>query len=74
MTRHQKKPEEMYSPIATEVHVAGGLHCKQRPDETLQESLQNFTDLAEKQWELTLLTLLFNYIFVYQNLYNNDIR
>ena len=38
----------MYSPIATEVHGASNLHHKQRPDETLQEYIQSFTDLTEK--------------------------
>ena len=38
----------VYSPIATEVHAASDAHCKQQPDETLQECIQNFTDLTEK--------------------------
>ena len=38
-------------PIATEVHAASDLHCKQRPDETLQEYIQTFTDLTEKAME-----------------------
>ena len=40
--------EEVYSPIATEVHAASDLHRKQWPAETLQEYIQNFTDLTEK--------------------------
>ena len=38
----------MYSLIPTEVHAASDLHHKQRPDETLQEYIQNFTDLTEQ--------------------------
>ena len=44
----RKLEEEVYSPIATEVHAASDLHRKQRPDQTLQEYIQNFTDLTEK--------------------------
>ena len=44
----RRKHEEVYSPIATEVHVVSNLHCKQRPDETLQEYIQSFMDLTEK--------------------------
>ena len=43
-----KKRLEVYFPIATEVHVASDLHWKQLPDETLQEYIQNFTDLTDK--------------------------
>ena len=38
----KRKLEELYSPIATELHVAIDLHCKQRPDETLQKYIQKF--------------------------------
>ena len=31
-----------------ESHAASNLHCKQRPDETLQEYIQKFMDLTEK--------------------------
>ena len=41
----KRKLEEVYSPIATEVHTASDLHRKQRPDETLQECIQNFYGL-----------------------------
>ena len=44
----KRKLEKAYSPIGTEVHAASHLHCKQWPDETLQEFIQNFTDLTEK--------------------------
>ena len=33
---------------AMEVCAASDLHCKQRPDEALQEYIQKFTDLTEK--------------------------
>ena len=44
----KKKLEEVYSPIAIEVHTASDLHRKQWPDKTLQEYVQNFTDLTKK--------------------------
>ena len=44
----KKKMEEVYSPIGTEVLVASDLHGKQRPDKTLQECKQNFTDSTTK--------------------------
>ena len=44
----KRKLEEVYSPIATKVHVASNLHCKQHPDKTLQEFIQNVTDLTKK--------------------------
>ena len=47
---------EVYSPIATEVHMAGDLHRKQ-PDETLQECIQNFTDLTEKAMGVDLANI-----------------
>ena len=31
----KRKLEEVYSPIATEVHATCNLHCKQQPDKTL---------------------------------------
>ena len=40
--------EEVYSPVAVEVHAASDLHWIQTPDETLQEYIQNFTGLTEK--------------------------
>ena len=42
----KKRLEEVYSPIATEVHVGTDLHRKQEPDKTFQEYIQNFTDLT----------------------------
>ena len=47
----KRKLEEVYSYIAIEVHTTSDLHDKQRPDETLQEYIQNFTDLTEKAVE-----------------------
>ena len=44
----KRKLEYIYSPIATEVHAASDLHWKQRPDEALQENIQNFTDFTTK--------------------------
>ena len=38
----------MYSVIAIEVYDVSDLHCKQRPDESLQENIQNFTSSTEK--------------------------
>ena len=38
---------EVYSPTATELHAASDLHRKQQLDETLQEYIQNFTDLKK---------------------------
>ena len=66
----------MYSPIATEAHIASGLHRKQRPDKTLQEYIQDFTDLTEKamgieQANITNPVIIFLFIM---NLYNKDIR
>ena len=66
----------MYSPIVTEVHTVSDLHCKQRPNETLQEYIQNFTDLTKKAMEIdpaniTSHAIIFLFI---KNLYNMDIR
>ena len=44
----KRKLEEVYYPIAMEAHAASGLHWKQRPDETLQEYIQSFTNLTGK--------------------------
>ena len=30
----KRKLEKVYSPMATEVHTASAVHCKQRPDVT----------------------------------------
>ena len=72
----RKKLEEVYSPIATEVHAASNLHRKQWPDGTLQEYIQNFTDLTEKAMgvdpsNFTNRVIMFLFI---KNLYNKDIR
>ena len=40
--------EEVYPSIATEAHMTSNLHRKERPDETLQEQIQNLTDSMEK--------------------------
>ena len=66
----------MYSPIATGVHAASDLQHKQRPDETLQEYIQNFTDLTEKamgtyQANITNRVIIFQFI---KTLNNKDIR
>ena len=42
------KLEEMYSPIATEVHTASNPHRKHCPDKILQEYIQKCMDLTEK--------------------------
>ena len=44
----KRKFKEVSSPIATEAHAASDLNHKQRLDDTLQEDIQNFTELAEK--------------------------
>ena len=56
------------------VHTASDLHCKQRPDKTLQEYIQNFTDLTEKALgtdpasaNITKRVMIFLFI---KNLYN----
>ena len=51
----KRKLEEVYSPIAMEVHTASHLHRKQRSDEILQEYIQNFMQLTGKA--VTRLTL-----------------
>ena len=65
----------MYSTIATKVHTSSDLHRKQRPDETLQEYIQNFTDLTEKpicvDQAITNQVIIFLFI---KNLYDKDIR
>ena len=46
------KWEEVYSPIAMEVHTASDLHRKQWPDENLQEYIQDLTELIEKAMDV----------------------
>ena len=72
----KKRLEEVYSPIATELHVASDLHRKQWPDETLQEYIQKFTHLTEEAIgvdpaNITNRVIIFLFI---KNLYNKDIR
>ena len=45
---HEIRKRKYYSPTVTEVHAASDLHGKQWPEKTLQEYIQNFTDLTEK--------------------------
>ena len=76
LARHQRKLEEVYSPIVTEVHVPSDLHHKQRPDEMLQEHIQNLTDLTKKAMgidpaNITNCVIIFLFI---RNLYNRDTR
>ena len=57
------------------MHAASDLHVKQQPDETLQEFIQNFTDLTEKALgtepaNITNRVILFLFV---KNLYNKDI-
>ena len=71
-----KKKEEVYSPLTTEVHTASDLPQKQRPDETLQDVIQNFTDLTEKAMRIDLANIT-NHVIIFlfiKNLYNKDIR
>ena len=44
----KRQLEDVYAPIATEIHAASYVHWKWRLDETLQEYIQNFIDLTEK--------------------------
>ena len=72
----KKKMEEVNSQIATEVHAASTLHRKQRPDESLQECIQNFTDLMEKTMGVDpsyITNQVIKFLFI-KNLYNKDIR
>ena len=72
----KRKLEEVYSPIATEVHTASDLHHKQREDETLQEYIQNFIDLTEMAMGIDpayITSRIIIFLFI-TNLYNKDIR
>ena len=53
----KRKLEGVYSPIAKELHAASDLHQKQRPDDRLQEYIQDFMDVTEKAMGITQLTL-----------------
>ena len=71
----KKKLEEVYS-ILMEVHTISDLHREQRPDETLQAYIHNFTDLTEKAMgahphNITNRVIIFLFI---KNLYNCDIQ
>ena len=71
----RRKLEDMYSPITTKVHAASDLHYKQQPDKTLQELIQNFTDLTEKALgtdpaNITNRVIIFLFV---KNLCNKDI-
>ena len=72
----KRKVEGVYSPIATEVHTASDLYCKQKPDKILQEYIQNFTNITEKAMgidpaNITNTVIIFLFI---KNLYNKDRR
>ena len=72
----RRKLKEVYSPIAREVHAASDLHHNQRPDETLEEYIQNFTDLTETAIGIdpaNITNKVIIYLFI-KNLYNEDIR
>ena len=66
----------MYPLIATKVHTASDLHHNHRPDETLQEYIQIFTNLTQKAVgtdpaNITNKVIIFLFI---TNVYNKDIR
>ena len=72
----KRKLEEMYSPVAAQVHATSDLHHKQQPDETLQEVIQNLTDLVEEALgtdpdNITNRVIIFQFV---KNLYNKDIQ
>ena len=62
--------------MATEVHAASDLHHKQRPDKTLQEYTQTFTDLIEKGMGIDPANIT-NHVIIFlfiKHPYNKDIR
>ena len=63
------------SPIAPEVHTTSDLHKKQ-PDKTLQEYIQNLTDLTETTTgaDPTNITNRVIIFLFFKNLYNCDIH
>ena len=70
----KRKLEEVYSPIATEIHAASDLHHKQMPDKILQNYIQIFTNLTEKAIgtdpaNITNRVIIFLFI---KNLYNKE--
>ena len=69
----KKKLEEVYSPIAPEIHAASDLHRKQGPDKTIQESAHNFTDVTEKVMGVDQVIIM-NVVIIFlsiKNLYKN---
>ena len=71
-----RKKIEVHSPIAMEVYAASDLNGKQWPEETLQEYIQNFTDLTDKAMGVDLGYIM-NRVIIFQfikNFYNKDIR
>ena len=71
-----KRQLEVYSLISMEVHAASDLHRKLQPDETLQEYIQNFTDLTEKAMDVDHVNITNRVgisLFI-RNLYNQDIQ
>ena len=72
----KNKLEEVYSPMATEVTATSYLHRKQWPDKTLQEYIQNCTDITEKAMgaePANITNRVINFLFT-ENLYNCDIQ
>ena len=65
----RKKLEEVYSPIAIEVHAASDLHRKQWPDEILKKYIQNFIDLNEKTMRVGP-TNITNRMFIFLSIKN----
>ena len=62
--------------IATEVHTANDLYRKQRSGETLQQYIQNFTDVTEKAMGVdpdNIMNRVIIFLFI-KNLYNIDIK
>ena len=71
-----KKIKEVYSPIATKVHATSDLHHKWQSKETLQEYIQNLTDLIEKTLgtdPANIINRVIMFLFD-KNLYNKDIQ
>ena len=72
----RKKLEVLYLFIATDIHGVNDLHRKQCPDGTLQEYIQNFTDLTNKAMGINPANIknrAIIFLFI-KNLYNKDIR
>ena len=56
-----------------EVHGASNLHHKQKSNETLQEYMQNFTDLTEKAMGIDAVNITNCVIIFNKKPYNKDI-